>query len=125
MSDPHDREPVDQATIDCWRANYGLDKRTPAQAAQWWSENMRGFAPSGCVAALGVALDELAALRKDAERYRWLRHGDNDERCIRLTSEGHPYMLRSELLDRCIDETMADDADEAAHTVAAPVVGAA
>ena len=73
MSDPHDREPVDQATIDCWRANYGLDKRTPAEAAKWWSDRMRGLAPSGCVAALGVALDELAALRKDAERYRWLR----------------------------------------------------
>jgi hypothetical protein len=63
MTDPHDREPVDQATIDCWRANYGLDKRTPAEAAKWWSDNMRGLAPSGCVAALGVALDELEALR--------------------------------------------------------------
>jgi hypothetical protein len=76
MSDPHDREPIDQATIDCWRIKYGLDKRTPADAAKWWHENMRGFAPSGCVAALGVALDELAALRQDAERYRWLlTHG--------------------------------------------------
>jgi hypothetical protein len=63
MTDPHDREPVDQATIDCWRVNYGLDKRTPAQAAKWWSDTMRGLAPSGCVAALGVALDELEALR--------------------------------------------------------------
>ena len=72
MSDPHDREPVGQATIDCWRVNYGLDKRTPAEAAQWWSDNLRGLAPSGCVAALGVALDELDALRKDAARYRHL-----------------------------------------------------
>jgi hypothetical protein len=63
LGDPHDREPVDQATIDCWRANYGLDKRTPADAAKWWSDNMRGLAPAGCVAALGVALDELEALR--------------------------------------------------------------
>jgi hypothetical protein len=62
--DPHDREPVDQATIDCWRANYGLDKRAPADAAKWWSDNMRGLAPSGCVAALGVALDELDEWRK-------------------------------------------------------------
>lgn len=64
-------------------------------------------------------------VEKDAERYRWLRHGDNDERCIRLTSEGQPYMLRAELLDRCIDEAIADDADAAAHTVAVPAVGAA
>ena len=77
MSDPHDREPIDQATIDCWRINYGLDKRTPAEAAQWWHDSMRGFAPSGAVAALGVALDELESLRKDAaaavlqEREHW------------------------------------------------------
>ena len=72
MSDPHDREPIDQATIDCWRTNYGLDKRTPAQAARYWSEACAGMAPAGAVAALGVALDELDAERKDAERYRWL-----------------------------------------------------
>ena len=63
LGDPHDRQPVDQATIDCWRANYGLDKRTPAKAAKWWSESLGGVAPAGCVAALGVALDELEALR--------------------------------------------------------------
>jgi hypothetical protein len=63
VSDPHDRAPIDQATIDCWRVNYGLDKRTPAQAAKWWSDRLGGFAPSGCVAALGIALDELEALR--------------------------------------------------------------
>lgn len=73
MTDPHDRSPVDQATIDGWRINYGLDKRTPAAAARWWNDNLQGRAPAGCVAALGVALDELDALRKDAERYRWLR----------------------------------------------------
>ena len=73
----------------------------------------------------GMTPKQAADVRKDAGRYRWLRHGDNDERCIRLTSEGQPYMLRAELLDRCIDEAMADDADKAAHTVAAPAVGAA
>ena len=68
---------------------------------------------------------EAEKLRKDAERYRWLRHGDNDERCIRLTSHGEPYMLRAELLDRCIDDAIASDAEESAHTVAGPDVGAA
>lgn len=67
MSDPHDREPVDQATIDGWRVNYGLDKRTPREAVQWWSDNLGGFAPAGAVAALGVALDELDALRAAIE----------------------------------------------------------
>ena len=64
MSDPHEREPVDQATIDGWRINYGLDKRTPAEAAQWWSDRLGGMAPAGAVAALGVALDELAEWHK-------------------------------------------------------------
>ena len=72
----------------------------------------------------GLQMEFLELLR-DAERYRWLRHGDNDERCIRLAIEGQPYMLRGELLDRCIDEAMAEYADEAAHTVAVPAVGAA
>lgn len=75
MSDPHDREPVDQATIDCWRANYGLDKRTPVEAMRYWADTCAGMAPAGAVAALGIALDDLAALRKDAERYRKLRAG--------------------------------------------------
>jgi len=54
--------------IDCWRLNYGLTNRTPAQAAQWWHDNMGGTAPSGCVAALGVALDELDAMRAELLR---------------------------------------------------------
>ncbi len=77
LSDPHDREPIDQATIDCWRINYGLDKRTPAEAARYWADTCAGMAPAGAVAALGVALDELAAERKDAERYRWLKESES------------------------------------------------
>lgn len=63
MTDPHDRDPIDQGTLDAWRATYGLDKRTPRDAAQWWSDSLRGLAPAGAVAALGVALDDLDALR--------------------------------------------------------------
>lgn len=66
-------EPIDQATIDCWRTNYGLDGRTPLEAAQWWQENMRGFAPSGCVAALGVALAALDEAQKHAAYWQWFR----------------------------------------------------
>jgi hypothetical protein len=70
MSDPHDREPIDDGAIRTWRINYGLDKRTPAQAAQWWYDNFDGKAPAGAVAALGVALDELEALRAEVEALR-------------------------------------------------------
>lgn len=77
----------------------------------------------GIVAEIEALRKECEALRKDAERYRWLRHGDNDERCIRLTSHGEPYMLRGELLDGCVDDAMAADAEQDAHTIAVPAVG--
>ena len=64
---------VSKDMIDCWRANYGLDSQTPADAARYWSERFAGMAPAGAVAALGLALAEVEALRKDAGRYRWLR----------------------------------------------------
>ncbi|MGL4651467.1 MAG: hypothetical protein ACRC1H_18825 [Caldilineaceae bacterium] len=56
---------ITQDVIDCWRINYGLDKRSPAEAAKWWSERHDGLAPSGAVAALGAALDEIDRLRAD------------------------------------------------------------
>ena len=70
MSDPHDREPVSQEVIDCWRKNYGLDKRTPAEAARWWHDNLDRKAPAAVVAALGIALDDLDMLRAEIERLR-------------------------------------------------------
>ena len=51
---------------------------------------------------------ELAAYKKDAERYRWLRHGDNDE-LVLVAYERHTemtppaYLPRSEELDAAID----------------------
>jgi hypothetical protein len=70
MTDPHDREPVSQEVIACWRKNYGLDKRTPAEAARWWHDNLDRKAPAGCVAALGIALDDMDMLRAEIERLR-------------------------------------------------------
>ena len=71
-------------------------------------------------AALAEALmpfihTELEALRKDAERYRWLRHGDNDEACIRYTPHVHgeateAWLLRNEELDAAIDSLSGGDA---------------
>ena len=55
---------ITQDMIDCWRINYGLDKRSPEDAARWWGEHLDGKAPAGVVAALGLVLNELDALRK-------------------------------------------------------------
>lgn len=65
------------------------------------------------------------ATEKDAERYRWLRHGDNDERVMAFAENGDPYLPRNGDLDKAVDHWIAYDADEINHTVAAPAVGAA
>lgn len=48
---------------------------------------------------------ESDTLRKDAERYRWLRHGDNDEKvlCNGPVAKDYWYLLRNEKLDAAID----------------------
>lgn len=49
-----------------------------------------------------------AELRKDAERYRWLRHGDNDEEVIiRDPFSDLVFVLRNEDLDSAIDAALA------------------
>lgn len=49
-----------------------------------------------------VTPDELAALRRDAERYRWLRECDWDgDRAVHVP--GDPELLSGELLDNAID----------------------
>lgn len=64
----HERKPpasavrISQESINCWRVNYGLDKRTPAGAMCWWSERANGMAPAGAVAALGLCLQEIERL---------------------------------------------------------------
>ena len=51
-------------------------------------------------------------LRKDAERYRWLRHGDNDELVLQRGPVANDYywLPRNERLDEMIDKHMASDA---------------
>ena len=55
---------------------------------------------------------EVAGLREDAERYRWLRHGDNDERVIKRGPVAHDfvYLLRMEKLDAAIDAARKGEA---------------
>jgi hypothetical protein len=53
----------------------------------------------------------IAALQKDAARYRWLRHGDNDEAVIRMSGHkrnNYPFLLRNDELDAVIDAKMKE-----------------
>lgn len=54
---------------------------------------------------------QIERLRKDAERYRWLRHGDNDEAVVRMSGNkrnNYPFLLRNEELDAVIDAKMKE-----------------
>lgn len=54
---------VSREMVHNWRVNYGLMDRTPMEASKWWDTNL-GYAPTGAVAALGVAIDGLDAQRE-------------------------------------------------------------
>lgn len=56
----------------------------------------------------GAARIVREALR-DAGRYRWLRHGDNDDEVIRGDTYGLAFLPRNAELDEAIDAAMAKD----------------
>lgn len=66
-------------TIRCWRINYGMDTRTPMQAAQSWRDHSGGAelsAPAAAVAALGTAIEEIERLRDVLQHVlRWVYNG--------------------------------------------------
>ena len=56
--------------------------------------------------------DEVERLRKDAARYQWIRHGDNDEIVMKGDCRG-VYLPRNERLDAAIDAAMQVDSIDA------------
>ena len=57
----------------------------------------------------------VAELEKDAARYRWLRHGDNDEKCIVISQNvstwidsNDVWLHRGEELDRVIEAALKE-----------------
>ena len=50
--------------------------------------------------------DELDACQKDAERYRWLRHGDNYKHMFSYSGNDDAVLFRNEELDAAIDAAM-------------------
>jgi len=51
-------------------------------------------------------------LIENNKRYLWLRHGDNDERVIKVTSGGDPFLPRGTALDAAIDRMIEYDHGE-------------
>lgn len=75
-------------------------------------------------------MKRLEPVFKDAERYRWLRHGDNDDICIEFAEGVDCYadgvwLLRGEKLDAMIDAGIEHDAKAAEHVAVGPGLGAA
>lgn len=85
----------------------GLADRYAAAAAFAQSSGM-GLHPDVARAALQSAIQ---ALTKDAERYRWLRYGDNDEPLIKRgpVINDFVYLLRMEKLDAAIDAAIKQE----------------
>lgn len=53
---------INDEMVRAWRANYGLDTRSPCDAGCWWSDHSSGMAPAGAVTALGLCLQERETL---------------------------------------------------------------
>ena len=80
---------IDKETINTWRINYGLDKRTPEEAQRWWSYQQNGMAPAGAVAALGLCLQEIFNLQAAAENilFKWEKSATITDADIRWLRE--------------------------------------
>jgi len=71
-----------------------------------------GIGPFLSWVEVDAILAEMGRLRADAARYRWLRHGDNDEKCVRFNdgrdamTDPFAWLLRNEELDAAIDAAM-------------------
>ena len=70
MEDQSDTPIITAEMVHNWRINYGLDVRSPRQAAAWWSEQYQGFAPAGAVAALGLCLEKITTATRERDEAR-------------------------------------------------------
>lgn len=66
-----------------------------------------------CLSCVALLEAENATLKLDAERYQWLRYGDNDEEVIKkLPSTGESFLLRTGSLDAAIDAAIAKESKD-------------
>ena len=81
-------------------------KQSLAQPAQ----ELMGYGNNACPTC-GKSQSEIEAALKDAERYRWLRRGDNDEAVLQNgpIDMTYWYLPRNEKLDALIDAAIAEE----------------
>lgn len=86
-----------------------IDLNVTAWWAGWQAAIAASHAPDATLAATsGATSAAKVELERDAARYRWLRHGDNDERVIQRGPVDMTYhwLPRNERLDAMIDAQM-------------------
>jgi hypothetical protein len=92
----------DYATVIHWfeRCASLASSRGPKDSALLWQDGLEH---------LKRLTAENEALRADAERYRWLRHGDNDDEIIICLGGTSAYLPRNSALNSAIDKAMAKE----------------
>lgn len=98
-----------------FKREVSAEERDTLAFAKWQEQNRIGTHGPGCWAFgrahYECAVREIEALLANAARYRWLRHGDNDEKvlCNGPVAKDYWYLLRNEKLDDAIDAAMAQE----------------
>jgi len=113
-----------------WVNEYCIDEWEHSQKDNWSGARLTAKEVPGSTVPLfrkpthSITAAELATLRarleqaeKDADRYRWLRTGDNDEQCIHFTNDcpagtDTVWIHRNEKLDAIIDAAIAQGKGE-------------
>ena len=102
---------LEHATPGPWMAKgYVLVHRTDTGIVLIITDGNASLTPhdAALIAALRNAAEELI---RDARRYRWLKHGDNDEKvlCRGPVDMSHVYLLREQKLDAAIDAAISQE----------------
>ncbi len=76
-------------------------------------DSLRALLPSAAYIDLPdvgsvTLIERFTRMAKDAERYRWLRHGDNDETVLQRI-RSYIFLPRNEKLDKMIDDAISKE----------------
>lgn len=86
-------------------------ERIPAEWLLYIEDDGHGTIGMAMLAEIDELRAKVESLAADAERYQWLRHGDNDELVLQrgLVDMSYVYLPRNFKLDEMIDAAMAKE----------------